>query len=274
MRVFFKDGSNIQEITKQINKYKSDTYMLTMTSSDAIYIASDFPLNHFFIKVGAVVNESPSEMIIDYWSGQGWTPVVNKNDYTEAFSQSGFVEFTPDRDVSWTCESSSYGSNSVQGLESIVVYDKYWLKISFTNNLDPSIDLEWLGNLFSQDDDLFSEFPIFNDQTFLTAFETGKTNWEEQHVKAAELIIQDLKKKNVIFGAEQILDQNVFLPSSVCKVAEIIFNAFGKDYQDQLNGARNEYMKRIDLSKYLIDKNNNGIEDAVDVVSFEGWLSR
>jgi hypothetical protein len=274
MRIFFKDGSNVIEITKQLNKYKSDTYMLTMTSSDAIYIATDFPLNHLFVKMGETVNESSSEMIIDYWSSQGWLPVVNKNDYTEAFSMSGFVEFTPDRNHSWTRENTNSNGQSVDGLESIVVYDKYWTRIQFTNNLDANIDLEWIGNLFSDDSDLFAEYPIFNDQSFLTSFEAGKVDWEEQHVKAASLIIQDLKKKNVIIGPEQILDRSVMLPASVCKVAEIIFNAFGNDYSQQRLIAREEYERRIDLSRYSVDGNNDGIEDATDVMAVQGWLTR
>lgn len=274
MRIFFKDGSNVVEISKQLNKYKSDTYSLTMTTTDAFYIASDFPLNHFFIKMGETVNESPSEMIIDYWSSQGWTPVVNKNDYTEAFAMSGFVEFTPDRDSSWLRESTNGQGQSVEGLESVVVYDKYWTKITFNANLDPAIDIEWMGNLFSEDDDLFAEYPIFNDQTFLTSFETGKTNWEEQHVKAATLIIQDLKKKGIIFGSEQILERSILAPASVCKVAEIIFNAFGRDYNEQRLSAKDEYDKRMDLSKYLVDTNNDGILDPNDIKFTQGWLTR
>jgi hypothetical protein len=155
-----------------------------------------------------------------------------------------------------------------------VVYDKYWIKISFTQNLDAGIELEWIGNLFSEDEDLFAEYPLFNDQTFLTAFESGKLNWEEQHVKAGDLIVQDLKRKNVILGSEQILDRSVLLPASVCKVAEIIFNAFGKDYQDHLLRAREEYNRRIDLSKYVVDSNNNGIQDAQETYASQGWLSR
>lgn len=274
MRIFFKDGSNIVEISKQINKYKSDTYMLTMTSSDAIYIATDFPLNHLFIKMGEVVNESASEMIIDYWSSQGWLPVVNHNDYTEAFSQSGFVEFTPDRNHYWLRENTNSNGQSVDGLETITVYDKYWVRIQFTNNLDAGIDLEWIGNLFSDDSDLFAEYPIFNDQSFLTSFEAGKVNWEEQHVKAASLIIQDLNRKKIIIGPEQILDRSILLPASVCKTAEIIFNAFGNDYSQQRLIAKEEYERRIDLSRYSVDVNNNGIEDESDIMATQGWLTR
>jgi hypothetical protein len=274
MRVFFKEGSNVLEISKQINRYKSDTYLMSLSTSDGIYIASDYPLNHFYIKMGAVKNESPSNVIIDYWSASGWNPVVHQNDYTEAFSQSGFIEFTPDRDASWTLSNSNSNGQNITGLENITVYDKYWTRITVDADLDDNIELEFIGNIFSDDEDLFSEFPIFNDSNFLSCFESGKTDWQEQHVKAADLIIQDLKRKGIIMGPEKILDRDVLLPASVCKVAEIIFNAFGKEYEDQIKRARNEYDKRLDLSNYLVDTNNNGIMEAVDVSYKQGWLSR
>jgi len=273
MRAFFKSGS-VTEITKQVNSYKSETYSLSMTDSDYIYLSFDFPTNHFFVKMGSVVNTVNSNMSIDYWTGQGWEPVVHKNDYTEALSSSGMVEFTPNRQSSWNIGSTNSSGSNITGLESITVYDQYWVRISFSADLDPSINLNYIGNVFSSDEDLFSEFPVFNDSNFLTGFETGKTTWEEQHVKAADLIIQDLKRKNVIVGKEQLLDISILAPASVCKVAEIIFNAFGKDYVEQLNRAKAEYATRIDLSKFLVDVTNDGIKDLGENTVSQGWLSR
>lgn len=274
MRVFFKEGSNVLEITKQITRYKSDTYLMSLATTDAIYIASDFPLNHFYVKMGTAKNTLASNVIIDYWSPNGWVPVVHSNDYTEAFSQSGFIDFTPDRDEHWTRENTNSNGQTVDGLETVTVYDKYWTRLTVDADLDDNIELEFIGNLFSDDEDLYSEFPIFNDASFLSCFESGKNDWQEQHVKAADLIIQDLKRKGIICGPEKILERDILLPASVCKVAEIIFNAFGKDYEDQLNRARKEYEKRLDLSQYMVDTNNNGIKDAVDVQYKQGWLSR
>ena len=274
MRIFFRDNTNVQEITKEINSYKSDTYITSITTSDAIYLASDFPLNHFYIKMGSVLNTANATMNISYWSASGWANAVNVNDYTYGLTMSGFVEFTPDRDESWLYSDTNSGGNTIDELTSIKVYDKYWTKISFNIDLDPDIEMEWIGSLFSSDEDLFSEYPIFNDATFLTAFEAGKTTWQEQHVKAADLIIQDLKRKNVILGKEQLLDREILIPAAVCKAAEIIFNSFGNDYADQKDKARLEYVQRIDLSKYLVDNNNNGIVDRVDVIKQQGWLSR
>ena len=274
MRVLFKDVSSISEITKQINKFKSDTYQMNMTPDDAIYISSDFPLNHFYVKVGAIGNIEDSDMSIEYWSNLGWVPVANLNDYTYSFAESGFVEFTPNKDESWLREDTNSQGSLIADLESIKIYDQHWIKITFSQTLTQDIELEWIGNKFSDDYDLFSEYPIFNDETFLTSYEAGKTTWEEQHVKAAELIIQDLKRKNIILGAEQILDREILMPAAVSKVAEIIFNAFGNDYRQQRDDAKLEYAKRIDLSKFVIDTNGNAIKDHSDVVATQGWLSR
>ncbi len=274
MRIFFKDGSIVREITKEINSYKADTYLLTMLSSDAIYIASDFPMNHLYIKMGYNSNIINSVLSVSYYGSQGWSPSVNTNDYTKCFLKSGFIDFTPNKDVPWLLTNTNTNGQSVEGLESVTVYEKYWTKLTVSQNLTAAIELEYIGHKFSDDEDLFSEYPIFNDNSFLSGFEAGKTNWEEQAIKASDLIIQDLIKKNVIIGAEQILNRNVLLPASVCKVAEIIYNAFGRDYVEQRLLAKDEYSKRLDLSRYVVDQNNNGIIEPVDVQFKQGWLSR
>jgi hypothetical protein len=247
---------------------------MSLATSDAIYIGSDFPLNHLYVKMGAVVNDINSVIAIHYWDGSNWISAVNVNDYTYAFSQSGFIEFTPDRDEQWLMESTNSSGQFVTDLQTVTVYDKYWLRITVSVTLKNNVELQWIGNKFSEDEDLFAEYPIFNDSTFLTSFETGKTSWEEQHIKAADLIIQDMKRKNIILGSEQILDRDILTPASVAKVAEIIFNAFGSDYVEQRQHAKEEYSRRIDLSKYGVDTNNNAIVDAADVRYSQGWLSR
>lgn len=275
MRVFFKSGSTVSEITKKVNRYKEEAYAMTMTTSDYLYLSTDFPMNHFFIKLGSVVNLITTDIDIEYWDGREWKSTVHINDYTEAFKQTGFIEFTPDRDFSWAMDDTNgKGSNDITGLESITVYDQFWIRISVNANLTSAIELEYIGNLFSDDSDLYAEFPIFNSSEFLECFETGKTTWEEQHVKAADLIIQDMIRRNIIISPEQILDRNILMPASVQKVAEIIFNAFGKDYVDQLERARNEFRLRMDLSKFVIDDNSNGIKDAKEMGVNQGWLSR
>jgi hypothetical protein len=274
MRIFFKDGAGISELTNKLNKYKSGTSVLSITDTDALYVATDFPLNNFYVKMGEVLNEESSVMSISYWSGSSWVPTVNLNDYTSSFSESGFIEFTPNRQQSWGMSNSSSDGQFIPGLSAITVYDKYWIKIEFSATLSAGIELDWVGSLFTDDEDLFSEYPIFNDGNFLASFEAGKTTWQEQHVRAAEIIIADLIRKKVVMGREQILDRKKFIDASISKVAEIILNSFGNDYLEQRKAAKEEYSRRLDLGQYSTDLNNDGILDPTDLAYRQGWLSR
>jgi hypothetical protein len=260
---------NNTEITSRTERLDTSTYSMTYLIGEYIYIASDFPFNHLYLKLGTTKNiVSNTTMTVEYY-GTSWNSVVELNDGTSGLSASGFIDFTPNRNYGW---SMAYDSTII-GI-SKTLYDKYWTRISFDKNLTASIDLSFLGIKFSDDDDLFSEYPVFNDSNFLTAFKAAKTDWEEQEIKASSLIIDDLKKKNVIVAAEQVLDRKRFIGANTCKTAEIIFTAFGNDYLEQKKAAKEEYSKRLDLSQYNIDKDNNGILTPSEVVSSQGWLCR
>ena len=264
MRIFHDN----LEITKELVRLNGIHADVDYELGDFIYIASDLPFNHFFLKMATPVNNVPASMKVEYY-GSGWNEVVDLKDETNALFNTGFVEFTPNKNAGWSMASSSvdFGLGKV-------VYDKYWIRISFNATLKANCELSFLGNKFSDDIDLFHEYPIFNNTDFLTAFEADKGDWEVQHVKAAEVIIADLIKKRVIIAPEQILDRRKFIGASVCKVAEIIYSAFGNDYLVQKKEAYDEYHRRLDLSQYSTDTNNNAILEPVDTQARQGWLSR
>jgi hypothetical protein len=268
MRIFH----NQNEITREVEKLDTVNYSLSYLSGDFIYIASDFPFNHFFLELGAIKNAISSTMKIEYGgiTGSGWNQVVELRDETSALLNSGHVTFTPNRNYGWP---SVVDSSQIIGFTK-VIYSKYWLRISFDKTLTSAVSLSFIGNKFSEDSDLFSEFPIFDDSNFMTAFKSGKTSWDEQHVRASELIILDLQKKKIIIGPEQVLDRRRFLNACVCKVAEIIYTAFGSDYVDQRKSAREEYSARLNMAQFDVDINNNGIETPDDISHTQGWLSR
>lgn len=264
MRIFH----NNDEITKELIRLNDVHVDISYVQGGFVYIASDLPFNHFYLKHAPPANNVPATMKIEYY-GSGWNEVVDLRDETNAIFNDGYVEFTPNRNAGWTRASSSVDF----GLSKIV-YDQYWLRISFDETLKANCELSFLGNKFSDDVDLFHEYPIFDNVDFLTAFEAGKADWEEQHIKAAEIIIADLIKKRVIIAPEQILDRRKFIGASVCKVAEIIYTAFGNDYIEQKREAAAEYLKRLDLSQYSVDSNSNAILEPVETQVRQGWLSR
>ena len=266
MRILF----NSTEITKEVEKLDTTSCSMTYVAGNFIYIASDFPFNHLFIKMGTVKNAIAVTMKIEYWDGSAWVQVVELRDHTNGLFNDGFIEFTPHKQYLWSLEDES---DDIPGFTKIL-YDKYWTRISFNLTLTPSVDISFMGHKFSDDTDLFVEYPVFNDSSYLTAFKAGKTSWEEQAVKAAEMISMDLMKKSVILGPEQILERRKFIGASVCKVAEIIFTAFGNDYIDQKKAAHEEYYRRLDLSQYSVDTNGDAILNSDEVKTKQGWLSR
>jgi hypothetical protein len=274
MRAFFKTGSTITEFTKEIAGYKSGNYDLTYVAGDAIYLAAELPFNHFYIKLGTTVNALSSDMTISNYRSSAFTSAVNLVDQTSGLFASGFVDFTVDRQAGWDLSNTNSDGSVITELSTITVYDMYWAKITFNNTLTASIDLNWIGNKFSDDYDLFSEHPNLNDTDVLTAFESGKTNWEEQAVRAAEIIIKDLQTKKIIFRKEQVLDREVFKLASISKTAQIIYTAFGKDYVEKAIMMKNEYESRIKIAFNRVDTSGDGSLSIPEKFNSTGWLSR
>jgi hypothetical protein len=275
MRILYSDNGTVSDSTTSVANYKTgDLTFSYVASQDYIYIGSDLPFNHFYLKMGGTVNAVSATMAIELWDGKEWVDTVEVLDGTNGLSQSGFVQFTPNKDEDWQRESTNHNGNRVEGLTSIVIYDMYWMRISFNATLTPSIIVSWIGNLFSDDNDLYGEYPVFNSTALKTQFETAKSTWEEQHVRAAEMVIKDLKSKQVILSGSQILERDDYRLPAVCKTAQIIFTAMGDDYVDDAATAKKEYDMRMDLSVHKIDLNNDGILDVKEQFSRVGFFSR
>lgn len=271
-RIILSLGGTLKDLSSSIRRYDPATSALCelkIATQDKIFIGSRLPFNHFYAKL-AVLNATPAVMKVRYFS-TAWNDVAELIDETNGFQASGFVTFVPNRNAAWCMMTES---KQVAGLESTLIYDLYWLEVSFDVDLDVGTALNWIGELFSDDLDLGSEFPDLLKAAVKTAYKTGKTDWEEQHARAAEIIIEDLVSKAVINDGSQILIRTDYKNAAICKVAEIIYNAFGDDYTDQKKSARMEYDKRIDKRIHRVDQNSNGAEEVEERKSSTGWLSR
>ena len=284
-RIIFSKNGTLQDFSVQLNNYQSGSKEFSyVTGEDYLYIGSRLPFNHIYFKMD---NPSISDavMSIDYWDGTLWKNTVEVIDETNGFKQSGHVQFTPSRDCGWCRESTNYAGESVDGLESIVIYDLFWVRISFDASLvgqltDDEVpvstapSIKWCGNLFSDDLELAVEYPDLVRIEVLSSFKTAKTDWQEQHVRAAEVLIQDLIDKQIICEKGQILVWREFINAAIHKTAEIIFNSFGDDYRDNSADARKEYNARLSKRIYKVDTNMNGIEDVKESFNQTGFLSR
>jgi hypothetical protein len=271
-RIIHSNNGTLSDFTVNMEKFQAGTETVSIVAAeDAIYIGSILPFNHVYVKLGATVNENASAMTVGYWDGTEFRGAVNLIDETSlagaTLGQSGHVTWVTDRDHGWIREDTNHGGNSVTGLTSVEIYDLYWVRLGFSADLSANIDLSWIGQIFSDDHDLGGEHAELVRSGFIAAFESGKTDWQEQHAIAADIIADDLIAKNMILSSDQILARENLRRASVKKVAQIIYTGMGRDYDDNRDNAKKEYDNRINNVCPKLDKNRNA---RVDVNEYGG----
>lgn len=275
-RVLYSNNGVITDITKDVTKYQTGTSAIAdfTAAQDFLYFGQMAPFNHMYVKLSAVSAVSGNVMTVQYWDGREWINAYKTDDETAGLTQSGFVTFFPNKDRGWTQESTNDKGDSITGLTTVSIYDLYWIRIKLSADIPSGFTLAWAGQKFSDDSDLSSEFPDIVRAKMLLAFGSAKTDWEEQHVKAAEIIVQDLIAAEVISWPGQILVREEFTLSAVQKVAELVFNALGDDYIDQRDRAGSEYKRRLDKSSFRIDQNGNALLSPQEATQRTGFMTR
>lgn len=273
-RVFYSDAGILRDLSVNLNKYDSiESEFTYVAGEDYLYFGSRLPFNSLFFKV-VQKNENPCNMYIEVFDGEEWEFVNEIIDETGALSKSGYITFTPDRDAGWHMDDTSTNGSVIPGLSSVKIYDKYWMRISFDADLSSPVSLSFVGHVFADDADLSAEYPDLGKASVKTAFKNGKTDWEEQLVRASEVVIEDLMINRNIIDSSQMLDRYDYRSATIQKCAEIIFNAFGDDFVDQKQRAREEYQRRLSIPTKKIDLNANAVEDPFETRNTQGWLGR
>lgn len=274
-RIFLKTLSTISDLSNKLNDYYSGSEKIPLVSTDYLYIGQSGAFNHLYFEVDGS-NTSSTVISLQYWDGKQFQNAVEVNDETNGFKNSGFISFVPDRNKGWVNDDTLYtdGKELVTGLSAITVYDKNWIRLKVSVNLLSTTSVSWIGNIFSDDNDILSECPELMRPLYMSTWETGKTDWKEQHIVAAELMINDLISDDVVDLQGQILDRFAMRKIAVMKCIEIIYNGLGDDYKDNTQRARNEYMSRKKRGIFNVDKNQDGILNDDELSVRQGIMTR
>ena len=258
-RIFFSDNGTLTDYSTALCDFRSLSVSLPFVAAeDYIYIGSFLPFNHKWVEVNTV-NDQASSVTVDIWFQDSWKPAVDIIDETSlggiTLAQSGIVRWVTDRDYSWENEVDSF---DVSGLETTEIYQMYWCRLGFSDNLNALTSLKYVGQKFANDIDLYSFYPDLNDSNIKLAFASGKTSWDEQHFQSARIIVSDLKRANIVISGSQVLEPDLFIDAGVHKCAEIIYGAMGKAYKDDLALARDRYKESININFLSVDRNRDG----------------
>lgn len=264
-RVFF----NSTDISIATADYRVGTYAITYTTPDYIYIGSSTPFNNLWMELSTVSGASAGSPSVQVWYARAWTNVVDIIDQTAGMTASGRVSWELEIFKGWDIEQKS---SDVTGLSSTNIYDKYWLRLSWPNAFTAGVG--FIGQKFSDDTVLQGHYPDLLQPAILEGYKTGKTNWNEQHFMAAEAIVKDLRKRNILQDKGQIFDWTVFEEASVHKLAEIVYSAFGTAYREHALEAHKKYNSEMANKILVIDENKDGRVDSMETKASQGWMTR
>lgn len=272
-KVVWKDNATLRDLSLVLSQYRGAGQVLDLVAADdKLYLGSDFAFNHRFIHLTSMNAASSVISAIDLWNGNDWDAVAQIFDETAVggitFAKSGIVGWTPARNKSWAREGST---EDIPELSTLKIYDKYWVRITFSATLTNTTKLQYVGHRFSSDDDIPARYPDLLNSDLLDAWEPGKTGLQEQHVVAAEELIRDMKRDLDIWSENQILDWQLFQDAACAKVAMICFRAFGRDFVDNLATATKDYSIAKNKKIFNADKNNNAILRPAEKVASVGF---
>lgn len=259
-RIIFYHGAAYQDFSVALSDINSGSKVLNyVTAADYLYLGSDFPFNHRYFDI-SVFNAVAADLTVEIWTGSQWVEVVDILDETAVagvpLAQSGIISWQVDLDLSsWSSDDTDNMLNqSAFPAGFPKIFGLYWCRMSWSATLTNTTAIQNLGHKFSEDPALENEYPELASTAVKAAWKTGKTNWKEQTLKAAEYIIQDLRgMKDIITSPSQILDWRQFENASVHKTAEIIFRGFGDDYNDQRIEAHKSYKSSLSVGKFNVD---------------------
>lgn len=261
---------NTFDISQKVNDFRLGDQAFAYVAGGNLYVGSLAPFNNLWFDLGTL-NSATTVPTVKIWWANSWHDAVDVADETDGMKQDGRISWNTDKDKSWDVEQTS---ELVSGLAAFKIYWKYWVRISWDVNFSIGTTLKYVGQKFSTDDILFSFYPDLAIAELLTGFQTGKTSWDEQHFMAAEHIIRDLKKSGVIKSRSQLLDWTLLQDASCHKVAEIVYQAFGKPYSEQLVRARAQYLEAINIKHFSADLNANGRLDAPEITQSSWYGTR
>lgn len=273
LRVFRQDDTTYTDKSFDNENEAAEIDMAFVAAEDALYIGKVCPFNNFYAYLGTA-NTADSVMKIQYWDSSQWRDAVDVIDGTSSsgktLAQNGGVVFVPNKSYGWESVEDTSTSSAPSELQDFTIYDLYWLKITFTNDLSAGTTLRRLFYSFTTSQVINS---IDKDAAnYLTAF--GQTSWETQIFTATKEVLADLKARRILANEGQLLSIDAIAEPAAYKTLAIIYFNLGEDYNDRYDKALSMYNTLLRNDLFSVDQDNNAILEPDEQVTMGGRLYR
>jgi hypothetical protein len=253
LEIVYSDGGVETDYSKEAMDFKRDTFDITLTTDDFIYIGYRKPINALYVAMTAV-NTVTSSLSFEYYSDAGWAALEVCDD-TNAFTRNGFI--TWDRPA-------NQANITIAGTEAC------WIRLAANDDLS-LVTFQAINLIFADDNDMCDEVPALIDPCF---YVSGQTSHLLQHVATKQYIMNRLKARGYIkttpsglanIDEWDILDiHELKLAATYYSISQIYFN-LSDDIEDQYWVKYQEYKAKFDealgAGLLQIDLDDDGVAD-------------
>jgi len=248
------------DVSQECNDILAGTFALDTTT---LYIGAEFPFNHKYFEISTSNLTAKTLSSVHLWNGTAWVAAVDIKDGTAlsgvSLGRSGSISWSVDQSSTAASWVTQQDSNLMSDLSGTKIFNLYWCKITFSNASGVGY-CSYIGERFNNDEDLFSHYADLRNSGLIAQYKTGKTDWKDQCLIAANAIVQHMRKNRVIVRKEQILDTSIYAEAGIHKTAEIIFSGLGNPaYQERAAVAAKKFYSAVDVKFPEVDLNADGI---------------
>lgn len=266
--ILFDDNSSFSDLSLNLLSYSEKTETIPFVAlEDKLYFGRYKPFSFFYIEMGTV-NTNASTMTVEYYdeTSADWVAVSQQIDETHGLTQSGFVHWANSN----TDSGDPWIANTVNSTS------KFWVRISFSNDLSLTTAIKGWNIVFSDDDDLENIHP-----GILNYLRSSQSSFISHHENARDQIVLDLRRDGIL--KYQIGDNvnndgfpedpeawDVLLPDQVNRWSTMlalhsIFKQIATQPDDQFNEMSRHYYSKAQEAKevyYLaFDQDDDGHRD-------------
>lgn len=271
-RVILKDNLAFTDISVVLSDpYAGKQALALVAAEDALYVGSDMPFNHrfFMIDTKNVIDGSVSVAI---YNGTEFVACEDVQDFTKLdgapFSRSGLIRWEVPANQGWGRVTKA---SDITELATVNSKGYYWAKFTFSAAF--AFDLKYVGFRFARDADLNTYYKALLSTDMMRSVNGGipMQDYDAFHVVAAEEIIRDLRKIEIIRSGNNVLLPERFTDAACHKLAEMAYSQLSNF--ERVEYAQGKYREAMGKMVFDVDQNGNGKLERIETIQ-TGRLSR
>ena len=236
-----------------------------VSGEDYTYIGQYLPSNNMFFEIDTA-NTNAAVIQIQYWDGTTWRDVVDILDGTSTSSktlaQSGVIQWSINNNYGWVKAQDT--SEDISALSTLTIYNLYWMRFSSSADLSSGSLLDRVTYKFTDADALTQLEPDLTN----IASAWGVSDWLDQMLLASKHVWHELRNRDLIKGAQNILRFDDVYMATAYRTLAIIYDGLASSnevYVDKKLEALREFKDLLSGSATYYDRNEDSLVNSNEI---------